>query len=736
MARKKRIGIIMGRIYKSSNKKLLSGILEQARALDYSTVIFTLNEECANEKVRSGEKNLFQALRFSQLDGIVYAPYSFDSDDFLEYIDSYLLANCDKPVVRIGIESDRFLPVWYDDKGEIAEMTLHLIYGHGCRRLLCLTGPEDAEVAQNRAAGFTEAMTSAGLPVSGDDVIYGDFWIHSSRVLAEEIASGAREMPDAVVCASDTMAIALCDALDAHHITVPEDLLVTGYDGSVETIMHAPAITTYQPSQEMLGRNAMCRLYETMTGKPAVPVKAEKGALLCRESCGCKAQHLAYSLLDFDQIIAQEGILDCTVSASFYEADSLNELVDSMFAMRYKFMDVSRMGTERLFLCLCDDWDSVVQTDGGRAYRAEGYSDTMYLIGSEGSRLSFPLEEMLPVSMDTDALTSAFFMPVHFQDQCFGYIVLEVQDSTDDFNMEYIRYCREVNNALKFLCTQNELKRLLYRQKLSQSRDELTGLYVFEQCRDMWADMLDNAGSYQEQVYLIAVTARGLRHIENAVGSVESDRCLASFADLLAKCCNGREKIFKAGERSFVILGSSHEAEMRVAAYLKQIGETVWQKGYSREESHMVYAKTATQVFAEPGSLTADGLAEAITRMIRELTESASDRLSDHVQYAALLTLRRELYLHPETDWNGELCSKRLNLSKSYFHKLYMKVFGVSFMQDLQNSRLSSARRLLETTSLLLPDIAEQCGYDYYNFMRVFKKETGMTPTQYRKARQ
>ena len=68
MARKKHIGIIMGRIYKKLNKRLLSGILEQARLLGYSAMIFTLNEECYNEKVKNGEKNLFHAISFSQLE--------------------------------------------------------------------------------------------------------------------------------------------------------------------------------------------------------------------------------------------------------------------------------------------------------------------------------------------------------------------------------------------------------------------------------------------------------------------------------------------------------------------------------------------------------------------------------------------------------------------------------------------------------------------------------------------
>lgn len=93
------------------------------------------------------------------------------------------------------------------------------------------------------------------------------------------------------------------------------------------------------------------------------------------------------------------------------------------------------------------------------------------------------------------------------------------------------------------------------------------------------------------------------------------------------------------------------------------------------------------------------------------------------------------MFIHPELNWNGDVCSKRLNISKSYFHKLYMQMFGVSFMQDLQKSRLNCAKKLLMTTSLVLTDIAEKCGYDYYNFMRAFKKEVGMTPTHYRKSK-
>ena len=444
MERKKHIGIIMGRIYKKNNKRLLSGILGQARRLGYSTFIFTLNEECYNEKVRSGEKNLFCAINPSQLDGIVYDPYSFASEYFYEYIDNYLQNNFDKPVVRIGMEDGKGIPVWYDDRSEMAEITLHLIYGHGCRKLICLTGPDSTQVAHSRAEGFIDAMRSAGLPVTDNDIIYGDFWIFAAQKLAGEIADGVRPKPDAVVCANDTMAVALCDALAERNISVPDDIRITGYDGFTEARMHVPAITTHQPSQETLGCKAMCRLYEAMTGNTAGLVHNEKGILLCRESCGCNSQNENDGFSVFDGVMADEGILDCTVSAALYETETLNDLVMKMFELQYKFMDRSHFGKERLFLCLCSDWDTAVQTDAGRGYRTEGYSDSMYLIGSEGSRLNFPLEQILPASIDKESITSAFLLPVHFQDQCYGYIALEVNESIDDFNMDYIRVIHSI----------------------------------------------------------------------------------------------------------------------------------------------------------------------------------------------------------------------------------------------------------------------------------------------------
>ncbi|MBR1554990.1 MAG: helix-turn-helix transcriptional regulator [Oscillospiraceae bacterium] len=52
---------------------------------------------------------------------------------------------------------------------------------------------------------------------------------------------------------------------------------------------------------------------------------------------------------------------------------------------------------------------------------------------------------------------------------------------------------------------------------------------------------------------------------------------------------------------------------------------------------------------------------------------------------------------------------------------------------ELIHLRMSSAMKLLRQTDMNIKVIAEQCGYpNMYHFMTAFKKETGLTATEYR----
>ena len=70
--------------------------------------------------------------------------------------------------------------------------------------------------------------------------------------------------------------------------------------------------------------------------------------------------------------------------------------------------------------------------------------------------------------------------------------------------------------------------------------------------------------------------------------------------------------------------------------------------------------------------------------------------------------------------------------SERQFLRLFKSVFSVTPNLYIISLRMKKAQSLLKTSTLSIGEIAWSCGYDDHNyFSRIFKKHTGMTPTEY-----
>ena len=100
--------------------------------------------------------------------------------------------------------------------------------------------------------------------------------------------------------------------------------------------------------------------------------------------------------------------------------------------------------------------------------------------------------------------------------------------------------------------------------------------------------------------------------------------------------------------------------------------------------------------------------------------------------------LRQQLLSRPAHRWTVEEMAELAGLSVSRFHAVYKALFGIPPMQDLIEARTECAKnRLLLCPDASLSEIAEMLGYnDQFHFIRQFRKETGMTPGQFRKENQ
>lgn len=106
-------------------------------------------------------------------------------------------------------------------------------------------------------------------------------------------------------------------------------------------------------------------------------------------------------------------------------------------------------------------------------------------------------------------------------------------------------------------------------------------------------------------------------------------------------------------------------------------------------------------------------------------------------RFDMISTIRSKIYSKPYEQRTVDIAAHEISMSRSAFQKAYKKQFGVTFVEDLNNSRIAYSEMLLTTTSLTIEDIALMSGYKtYVHFIRRFKYKNKITPSEYRKLNQ
>ena len=77
--------------------------------------------------------------------------------------------------------------------------------------------------------------------------------------------------------------------------------------------------------------------------------------------------------------------------------------------------------------------------------------------------------------------------------------------------------------------------------------------------------------------------------------------------------------------------------------------------------------------------------------------------------------------------------AQAVSLSRSYMSELFKHTYGISPHEYVIQFRLSVAKNMLLNTALSITEIAERTGFrDIFAFSRIFKREIGISPVQYR----
>lgn len=95
--------------------------------------------------------------------------------------------------------------------------------------------------------------------------------------------------------------------------------------------------------------------------------------------------------------------------------------------------------------------------------------------------------------------------------------------------------------------------------------------------------------------------------------------------------------------------------------------------------------------------------------------------------------IRRYIAEHYKEDLSLQDVAGAMRYSDAYFCKIFKKYFNRSFIVYLNELRIEKAKRMLEDAMRNIKDISSEVGYrDANYFAKVFKRITGVTPSDYR----
>lgn len=234
----------IGLIYTNPSSPYLSamlfGVLEQARESDTQIVV---------EESEEGDGALRAVRHIIQggADGLLLTPPIADDTKVLA-----LLHEMGISAVTLGSRHDELgIPsVCCDEYAAVRSMMQHL-FSLGHRRIGYVKGHPDHQSSAWRFQAYLDALEDAGIELDEQLVVPGRYSYRSGLDAAERLLAGASK-PSAIFASNDDMAAATVATAHRHHIEVPDELTVVGFDNTFLATAIWPELTTiHQPIADM-----------------------------------------------------------------------------------------------------------------------------------------------------------------------------------------------------------------------------------------------------------------------------------------------------------------------------------------------------------------------------------------------------------------------------------------------------------------------------------------------------
>jgi len=516
----------------------------------------------------AAENMVFDIVDIDRFDGAIVFSNGLNNNVCAEkLVNRALKANV--PVVSLGLRFPGASFVNVNSYIGMRELSRHLVFAHNIRDIVFMAGNEGNPDSESRLAALTEALDEVGAKVRA--IHYTNWATDSTIEFIDKYYNTVDKLPEAFVCANDYIALAACSEFEKLGITVPDDVLVTGFDGIRDGKTFYPSIATVLQDYYSQGYACAEIIYKKIqegSTEPTERLIASK--FLPGESCSCSALRDSRRERDF---ACREYYRNRTEKVFF--DNHLTNMENALFSCP-RVRAVSEIMTNFFHT------DNYVEGDtfavlGEEAYGTSIYNDDVALTTGGFSNVLLPVisiydgevlhfdtfnrNDYLPGYKESDKMRHFFYIAIHNDEKLYAYLVMEnCVPRIGDFSLEM--YKRAIKDALDKFRQNMRLEHL--NKKLSElyTKDSLTGLYNRFGYESLAVPMFKNASEQKKTLAVIFIDINRMKYINDNFGHLQGDLAIRTIADAISREVHDDCIAIRYGGDEFLVIGECCDEEL------------------------------------------------------------------------------------------------------------------------------------------------------------------------------
>lgn len=557
----KNIAVICTSLSATAFQDCYQGIRECAIANNCNVFFFSCDRMVqSGGRYERGQYNIFNATDFKRFDGGIFLSNTF-TEDLKAHAVARKLEDAGIPMVSIEGDSRSMFNFRIDNRLAMYEMVHHFIQDHGFSRIAYVSGPLGSYEADERYEAYVDALHDAGIKLDEELVYEGDYMPQSGRDAGVYFLNRKGDLPQAIVCANDFMAMGLNEHLSLHGIKVPEQIAISGFDDSPEAKYTNPRLTTVSRENYKAGYAACAKLLSDYSPDEDGKLKTLQTSVIKRESCGCvsredfdqeKFRRIHFRGLNTQQFFMLETRRLYADLTAVKTLDDLREILTPY---------VKHMKCDDFYLCLSNEWEGFADD-----YITEGYGSGTYLAFSQAQHAhrdlaSFGIDQLIEGLQDKSLGRNCFVVvPIHFADRMFGYVIISNSDYTFDCPL-FQNWLQIIGYGLESIRKENILASMGKKLDSLWIYDNLTGLYNRDGFNKYALPVWLECAREKKEVSMFFVDLDELKKVNDVYGHDVGDRFIKAVAAILKRRKHHGEVIMRFGGDEFVILDSGMSQE-------------------------------------------------------------------------------------------------------------------------------------------------------------------------------